>query len=196
MDPLRRRICPKRLVTAALVVAFGASLVGCGNHNGAGTTSVQTSTQATRTPTQTASVVTTGTSTTPTTLPHAILVGRLNSICHKGNAALAPLAAKVSALSAANDYSGLANVMASYVGRAQPFTNQIVALQPSPSDRDTFDRYRLAVVRLQGLRSRLVAALRANANTAIQTLGQLASDANKQKITAAIDLGTSECGHS
>jgi hypothetical protein len=131
---------------------------------------------------------------TPRGLSHDQLIARLNKLCKAANAEIDDLGREFDRRSEAQDYQGVIDVRQDELRLDRQFDRDVAALQPGPSDRDAFDRYRRAVARLTGITERTVTAIRAEDDAAVASLQRTSDRYDQQRITAAIDLGADKCG--
>jgi hypothetical protein len=167
---------------ASAAVALVALVVaGCGGSSKpSGSTAARTAT-TTSTP-------------TATTVTREQFAAKLDSICKRGNALVASTQAEVTKAMNAGDYTAAATATEKISRDVMPLEAELAALTPPPSEQAAFARYTQANARISGLRVRLAKALRANDVAQLRELDALAVSEQKRRTTAAIDLGTTECG--
>jgi hypothetical protein len=94
----------------------------------------------------------------------------------------------------AGDLAKAASLVEQVNRAAVPFDQEVAKLVPPASEQAAFDRYMTANSRLNGIRERLPAALRARDTETITQLVDLGNGETKARTEAAIDLGTKNCG--
>ena len=184
---------PRRLVVLGAIAMALIALVGCGGSSSS-TTAATNSAPSSTSSQAPATTSTTGTTTTTAGLTHEQFAAKLDDICKRGNASQASLEKQYDTAVNANDYAKAASLFEEANRQFQPFEAEVEKLTPPASDRATFERYLTANNRLQGIRERLVPALKARDLEQVQQLVDIGNSQTKTRTEAAIDLGTKNCG--
>jgi hypothetical protein len=95
----------------------------------------------------------------------------------------------------ANDYKKAGVILGGQQPRLKQLDAQIETLAPPTEDRAAFARYRLLTRRILGLSDRLRSAFEAGDVAEATRLSDLAQTAQNQRTNAAVDLGSTQCGH-
>jgi hypothetical protein len=178
----------RRLPAVSVAAILVAAVAGCGGSS---------STTTANTPTTTTTTTTSSTTTTSTTTPQLTreqFASKLDDLCKRLAETSARDQAEASKAIDASDYNAAASAFEKLNRTAARFYEQIAALTAPPAEQPAFARYKQAVARGNGLRDRIVPALRARDTEEVSRLSDLADGESKARTKAAIDLGTKHCG--
>ena len=143
-------------------------------------------------PTPTNPAATSPTKTTAVTREQ--FAAKLDDICKRGNTLAAGTQPQVTKAMNAGDYAAAATAAEKINRDLKPLAAELASLTPPPSEQAAFARYTKANARISGLRIRLVQAIKAGDLDQLRELDALVESEQKHRTTAAIDLGTTECG--